>query len=72
MSEMVWPFSKSDTTALDTAVKELVTARADRMVAQERLLNALQAVEAGAVVINGGTNGEEDFQGVKVQAHGDD
>ena len=60
MSAMIWPFKRDEQAiALDRAVSQLVQARADRMVAQERLFNALKKVEAGAIVLNGDENGKE-------------
>ena len=62
---MMWPFKRSsELVALDAATKALVQARADRMAAQERFLNAIKSLEPGkTIVINGVHHGEESEEG---------
>lgn len=62
---MIWPFTKRSSAfvALDRATQDLVQARAARMAAQERFLNAIKGLEAGKVItINGVDHGEEACQ----------
>lgn len=69
---MMWPFKRSSgLVALDAKTVELVQARAARMAAQERFLNAIKALEPGTtIVINGehyGKGKEEGGQGRQVE-----
>jgi hypothetical protein len=57
----VWPFRRSSSpSALDLAAQELGYARAARMAAQERFLNAVKALDPDStIVINGASHGQE-------------